>query len=144
MDANVYSEVWGILNNLPQVALRNIPEDILENIKRNCNKEYIFKYDIYKTLNEQNVLEETKTMIAILFRDYWATDKQKEKIILKEKADRLKFEEEKKYKYNVDDLFKRSRPIEENVEEKYLIEVKKEPFYRRIFNRIRQLLNIRK
>lgn len=144
MDANVYSEVLGILNNLPQSALRNIPAEILENIKKNSNEEYIFKYDIYKSLNEQNVLEETKTMIAILFRDYWATDEQREKIILKEKADRLRIEEEKKSKYKVDDLFKKTKTIEENVEEKSLVEVKKEPFYMIIFNKIKSILKIRK
>lgn len=144
MDANVYSEVLGILNNLPQAALRNIPAEILENIRKNCNNEYIFKYDIYKSLNEQNVLEGTKTMIAILFRDYWATDEQKEKIFLKEKADRLKIEEEKKSKYNVDDLFKKSKVIEETVEEKSLVELKKEPFYKIIFNKIKKILNIKK
>ena len=53
-----------------------------------------------KTLDEQNVSKTAKAIIAILFRDYWATEIQKEKIISKQNYDRTKFEEEMKARYN--------------------------------------------
>ena len=39
-----------------------------------------YKYNISKeTFDGQTMLEETKTILTILFRDYWATPMQKEK-----------------------------------------------------------------
>lgn len=46
------------------------------------------------------LLDETKAVLANIFRDYWATTYQKDKIIEKEKIDRIKIEESKREKYN--------------------------------------------
>ena len=55
---------------------------------------------------EQNLLDETKAILANIFRDYWATEIQKEKIITKQNYDRKQLEEKKKERYNYDNLFK--------------------------------------
>ena len=49
----------------------------------------------------------TKGIIILLFRDYWATEIQRNKIIAKQNYDRMKLEEKKKEKYNPDDIFKK-------------------------------------
>lgn len=51
---------------------------------------------------EQNLLDETKAILANIFRDYWATTYQRDKIIEKKKIDRIKIEENKRKKYNND------------------------------------------
>lgn len=106
--ANAYSEVLEILNHIPKSDYDKIPNNMIEVFTRNNNKEYKFNYDVSKTLNEQNVSKIAKTIIAILFRDYWATPTQREKIIAKEKYDIEKMEQEKREIYNPDDLFKKN------------------------------------
>ena len=39
----------------------------------------MFKFDINKSLDEQEFLRDTNAIIVVLFRDYFATDIQKEK-----------------------------------------------------------------
>ena len=73
--------------------------------KINANNEYTFNYDPSKTLEEQNVSNITKGIIILLFRDYWATEMQRNKIIAKQNHDRMKLEEKKKEKYNPDNIF---------------------------------------
>ena len=73
---------------------------MLEMFKYNINPNYNFTYNPQKTLEEQGVSREAKTIIAILFRDYWATPKQKEKIKAKEDYDIMQIEKEKQ-EYNV-------------------------------------------
>ena len=51
------------------------------------NKDYDFKIDTKKTLDEQNLSKEAKAIIANIFKKYWATDYQKERIEAKEKYD---------------------------------------------------------
>ena len=53
----------------------------------NMNKDYDFKIDTTKTLEEQNLSKEAKAIIANIFKKYWATDYQKERIEAKEKYD---------------------------------------------------------
>ena len=106
--ANAYSEVLEILNYISKEDYNKIPENMIELFKENNNKNYKFKYDSSKTLDEQNVSKKAKTIIAILFRDYWATEKQREKILSKEKHDMQKIEQEKNEKYNPENIFRNS------------------------------------
>ena len=76
-----YSEVLEILRYISKEELIKIPSDMIEIFKTNASKENKFVYDKNKTLQEQNVSETTRTIIAILYRDYWATEIQKNEII---------------------------------------------------------------
>lgn len=107
--ANAYSEVLEILKYISKEDYEKIPNSKIELFATNHNKEYIFKYNPNKTLDEQNVSKTAKAIIAILFRDYWATELQKEKIIAKQNYDRIQLEEKKKERYNSDNIFKNNK-----------------------------------
>ena len=107
--SNAYSEVLEILKYISKEDYEKIPNSKIELFETNHNKEYIFKYNPNKTLDEQNVSKTAKAIIAILFRDYWATELQKEKIIAKQNYDRMQLEEKKKERYNSDNLFKNNK-----------------------------------
>ena len=115
---NAYSEVLEILKYISKEDYEKIPNSKIELFETNYNKDYIFKYNPNKTLDEQNVSKTAKAIIAILFRDYWATEIQKEKIISKQNYDRMKLEEEGKARYNSNNLFKNNekRIIMDNTE----------------------------
>ena len=66
---------------------------------------------------EQNVSKTARYIIALLFRDYWATQIQKEKILAKEKHDLNMIEEEKRQKYNSENIFNNNAKIENDIED---------------------------
>lgn len=107
--SNAYSEVLEILKYISKEDYEKIPNSKIELFETNHNKEYIFKYNPNKTLDEQNVSKTAKAIIAILFRDYWATELQKEKIIAKQNYDRMQLEEKKKERYNSNNIFKNKK-----------------------------------
>ena len=74
--ANAYSEVLEILKYIPVEDYNKIPKNKIELFKTNANNDYSFKYNPNKTLDEQNVSKTAKAIIAILFRDFWATEIQ--------------------------------------------------------------------
>lgn len=82
--ANAYTEVLDILKHISKEDYEKIPKSKIKVFEENCNKNYNFTYDENKTLDEQNVSEITKVIIAILFRDYWATKEQRYIIIKKQ------------------------------------------------------------
>ena len=140
-----YKEVIEILKYLPRESVNKIPKTIIETFEKKQKKDYVFNIDINKTFEEQNLLEETKDILAIIFRDYWATPYQREKIQEKEKYERQKIEEEKLKKYNPKNIFKNKKNIiEKNEENKNLpIQIKKQKFYEKLINFLKNLFHIK-
>jgi len=135
--ANAYSEVLEILKYIPKEDYDKIDKELIDVFLTNHNVEYKFEYNPKKTLKQQNVSKKTKTIIAILFRDYWSSEVQKQKILAKEKYD-FETEEEKRRKlYNLDNIFKNrqvsSEPVAENMQ---MVEYKKSTWYKKIFEKI--------
>ena len=132
-----YSEVLEILNYISKEDFNKIPSYIIEMLKANSDNENGFKYNPEKTLKEQNVSELTRTIIAILFRNYWATPEQKNNILLFQKNEREKIKQEK---YNPNNLFKQSQQSqslnENQIENTAMIEYK-ESLFKKILIKIK-------
>lgn len=135
--AKAYTEVMEILKYLPEEDVKNIPENELNFYRDNMDTEYYFKIDIDKDLEEQVISDTAKAILANIFREYWATDEEKEVIKLKHRKYLERLEEEKRARYNPDDLFKKRREekVSENVN--LPVEVKKETFFKKLINFIK-------
>lgn len=86
--ANAYTEVLDILRYISKEDYEKIPKSKIKVFEENSNKNYSFKYDVDKTLEEQNVSEIARMIIAILCRDYWTTNEQRYIIIKKQREAR--------------------------------------------------------
>lgn len=142
--AIAYKEVFEILKYIPNADYNKIPKEKIELYKTMQDKNYNFKYDPSKTLDEQNVSKRAKAIIGLLFRDYWATDIQREKILAKQKYERQRIEEEKAQNYQYEDLFKKNRTeiqqteVKTDVENVSLVEYK-ESVFTKILNKIKSI-----
>ena len=144
-----YKEVLEVLKYVPQESVDKIPEEIINMFKVKMDKTWDFKVDINKPFEEQNLLDETKAIFANIFKDYWATPYQKERIEAREKYELEKIEEEKREKYNPDDIFKNNKvqKVEEKpqeIENNLPVKVKKEKFFERLIGFIKRFLRIKK
>ena len=135
-----YKEVIEILKYVPQESVNKIPKTMLETFEKKMDKDYVFNVDINKSFEEQNLLEETKDIFAVIFRDYWATPYQRERIKAKEKYDRQKIEEEKANKYNPDDIFKNKEKDNVVVNNNLPVEIKKENFFKKLISFIKKII----
>ena len=131
-----YTEVLEVLKYMPKQEVNKIPKDIMDYYYSNKDREYSYKIDKTKTFKEQELSEKAKVVLAILFRDYWATDEQKEKIKRKEQNDLLLNELKKKQKYNSENIF--VKKDEKNTTE--LIEYKEKNAHNKIIDFIKKLL----
>ena len=142
--ACAYKEVIEVLKYTKREDVNKIPKSRILLWRINMNKDYDFKIDTTKTLEEQNLSKEAKAIIANIFKKYWATDYQKERIEAKEKYDIEQIEKEKYQKYNPDDIFKnRKQNIQqEEVASKTISMVEyREPLFKRILNKIKNIFN---
>lgn len=140
--SKAFSEVLEILKYISKMDYEKIPLEIIEIMEDNCRKDYVVEYNPHISLVEQDISEEARTIIAIFFRDYWATEEQREKIILKERIDLEKFEDKKRETYNPEDIFK-NRQDKIVVENKNLpVEINKESLFKKIINLIKSFIKI--
>ena len=142
--ACAYREVIEVLKYTKREDVNKIPKSRILLWRTNMKKDYDFKIDTTKTLEEQNLSKEAKAIIANIFKKYWATDYQKERIEAKEKYDIEQMEKEKYQKYNPDDIFKnRKQNIQqEEVASKTVSMVEyREPLFKRILNKIKNIFN---
>lgn len=134
-----YKEVIEIFKYMPIESVNKIPKEMLDMFNEKMDVEHDFKVDVNKSFEEQQLLIETKAILANIFRDYWATPEQREKIIAKEKYDIQKLEEAKREKYNPDELFKKQE-FKKNVEENS-VQTVRENLHKRIINFIKRLFH---
>ena len=99
-----YSEILEILKHISKKEQEKVPSNMIEMFKANASKNSNFAYNPKKTLQEQNVSEIAISIIAILYRDYWTTKEQRQKILNYQNREREKYKAEK---YDVNNIFKK-------------------------------------
>ena len=135
-----YAEVDTILNFMDKEYISEIPEKLRNMFREKKAKDYIKNIVPSKPLEEQELKDETLSILAVLNYNYWCKDESEKEKILKLYADN-----EKKYqdilpqKFNQDEIFKKNK--EENktkdaVNQVQMIEYK-ESFIKRLINKIK-------
>lgn len=144
------TEILEIIKYIPREDYNKIPSDIITVLENDKDEKYNFKYNINKTLDEQNVSKQAKIIIALFFRDYWATNSQREKILKMQKEKRQKLDSEKRVIYNPDEIFKINNlkndldeKVMTNEEPKFPMNIKKDNFIIRLIYRIKSVFNRR-
>lgn len=125
-----YKECIEILKYIPKNEFDMIPNYIIENMNKEMDVNYNYQITHFSDFENQEMLEETKAILAVLFRDYWATEKERAEIKARERYDIHLLETEKRKKYKRENLFKVSNveSKEKDIESNQLIEYKKNIF----------------
>jgi hypothetical protein len=87
-----FTEVHEIINYLDEKDYNKIPIDVRRVIEENRDKEYQYFVDESMPLIDQKMLPETKAILFNFFKDYFATYKQKEKILRFQLQEMIKLE----------------------------------------------------
>ena len=93
---------------------------------------YKVNIDYTKTINEQELLRETRVILSLIYRDYLCTDEQRKEIILNDKK-----ELNEKYEINFEEIKNKRKKTYDTteIEDKQLVKIE-EKWYKRIFNKI--------
>lgn len=143
--ADAYTEVYEILCCLNEEEYSKIPEELIEVFEENRNLEYEYEINDEQDLSKQPMLKETKAILLNIFRDYFATPEQNQKIKQWLKEDREYLEKQKQEKYN-SNVFENNKKYEKinNEESKEIlpIEIKKQSIFYRIINKLKRIFKI--
>lgn len=80
-----YKELYEILKNISSEDLAKIPKEVMHTIidKKDDDYEFYFNGDI----DNSNLLEETRALLAVIYKKYWATPEERRRIEAKIKND---------------------------------------------------------
>ena len=141
--AKAYTEVLEIINHFSEDEYKEIPKEKIDFYEKHKDREYDFKINPNIDLAEQNISRKANAILVSLFRDYFATAKQKEilKNLLQQNQEKL--EKEKYLKYNPDNIFNKSydNNIKDSKDEVALVEIKNEVWYRKILNLFKRIFS---
>ena len=138
--ARAYTEVLEILNHIPEEEYNVIPKNEIEFYKSNCDKNYNYVYDESIDLKDQKISREANAVIVSIYMNYFANEKQKSVINEILKQNTIKNENEKREKYNPDNIFKETQSQNLPIE----INTAKENFFKRIFNKLKSIFSNKK
>lgn len=146
MNPEACAEMNFIIDNMSRENINKIPEEYIRLFKDNKSMSYVIKLDNSKPLNEQELLEDTKTYLSAIYREFLCSEDEKIKYE-KQYQDEMKIEQHKMQEMLKDDIFyneearkafdeKRKKKLEE---ENQLIVYKKDNIFSRILKSIKKL-----
>lgn len=140
-----FKEVYLLINDLSSELYVRIPKSFIKIIQENMDESYDISIE---ELNTQGMMEETETMMSLIFRDFICSDELNEKLI---EYDNKQIEKEIERYNNIfdndDDNKKEETNIEnenkeynDNIEENHaLVVVKEENIIIKILNKIKSI-----
>ena len=91
---------------MDKTYIDKIPKKFIEFLENNKSANYISNLNHSKKINEMNVKEKTKDILAIIYMMYWCNSEKKSNYAKLLKHNNDKHQQELREKYNPNDLFK--------------------------------------
>lgn len=143
--AKAYTEVLEILKYFSVEEYSKIPQEKIAFYKNNMDKNYNYSINPNIDLSKQYISKEANAILISLFRDYFATENQKEMLNNLLNQNQEKLENIKREKYNPDSIFinnNRNVTIDntENNQELALVEINDMKWYKNVWRFIKNFL----
>lgn len=92
-----YSEIYAIINLMSENLRKKIPSDILDNIENKRDKDKIIQIS---NIENYEISDQANQLLAVLYKEYFATQEEKTIIDSKEKIIYKRRQKEAYQKYN--------------------------------------------
>lgn len=131
-----YSEIYQILLCLGDDYISKIPDEFLNIIATKRDKSYkkIINPDV--PLENQELLEDTINILALLCLNYWYSDEEKNKLKEKLTINEQNYQNFINDKYNPDNLFKKNEENDKEIVEQTEMILYKESFWKKILKKL--------
>lgn len=132
-----YKEVITIIEHLPDELYVKIPDEIIQNLMLEMDDAYNYNISSYEDVK---MLRETEELLAVIYRDYLASEKERAELVRQEKLEEIANEIEKRKKYSPDNIFAKPQDKYESISILLPVEVKKPNIFSRIISFLKEKL----
>ena len=147
---DVCKEVLTVLSYFNYDLIQKIPDKVFKKlIELAADSDADFYIDIEKNLDEQDLSEECKDLVSLIYYEYIANDDEKNNLLKLWNDNENKYQEKLTEKYNIDNIFQnKTKEIYQNEESSLydtaMIEYKKENIFDKIKKLIKKILKVDK
>jgi len=133
-----YSEVYEIINLMPDEYKKKIPEKVIAFFENNRRLDYKVNIDKDNLFNKSKLKEKTLAIIAMLNIKYWCpNEKIKKQLVEQYNENEKAYQKELEEKYNPDNILNKrkstSMPVVDNMQ---IVAYKEQKWYQKIFKKI--------
>ena len=133
-----FSEVLAVIDHTSKSIVEKIPEKFIVFLKENKDDEYIANIDFSKTNWEDDIKEETQSILALIYRDYIVSPEKRNELIKQEQEEQTRIANKIREQYNPDNIFKNKEDVV--IEDTELqVKIKKETLLKKIISFIKEL-----
>lgn len=137
-----YAEVLEVLKYISLENYNKIPKNYITYMEENCDENCTFVYNIAIPFEKQDLSDDTKNILAMLYRLFWASDEDKKRFEYVDKQN-IQKRKEINQKYSPENVFKnRNSNVKYNninKEKNEIIEYKENNWIKKLFIKIRSL-----
>lgn len=125
---SAFKEVSEILKYMDEELVNKIPTKFITFLQENMSKEYDFKINENVALEKQNISREAENILALLYRNYWATEEEKQEFARLDEQERKSNDEklQKIFKNTINEFDK-----EEN-KDTQIVNVNNDNFFKKL------------
>lgn len=138
---NVYSqaftEVLEVLKNSEKSIISKIPANFIDFLNKYKDKNYMVEIDFSDENWDDKVKKETQALLALIYRDYIVSQKDRERLLIEEREEQKRIENEIREKYNLDNLFKER--VDNNTNNNVEIVKYKESILKKFINKLKRI-----
>ena len=132
--SKVFKELSEIFKYIPEEQMKKIPDEIIKRIEEKKDNEYNYEVMHIEDFQNQNMFKETRAILAVLYRDYWASEEERKEIKEQERIEYINTDNELSNN-NKEIFIKNDKKIEKEAENAII--VYKESFIRKIIKKIK-------
>lgn len=140
---NAFAETLFIINCLPKNDQNKISKSFINFLKENKNNDYVVKINPDISLQNQELLEDTKALLKEIYMSFFISDEERDRIVQYDKYRELVEEDIKAKKYNEKNIFNTvSSNTSISIEEDKAVSIveKNDSFFKRILRRIKAMI----
>ena len=135
-----FSEVYAIINLMPEKLKEKIPEKFKEFIIK--EKSDTYSPSINLPIDDTKLMPETIAIMGMIYRDFLVTKDKKEKLVEEDRIEMEEYEKRLIQKYPPSNLFQNKEETKEKEENLEITEYKKDSLFSKLKKIIKKIFGI--
>lgn len=134
------TEVYKVIEYLEYEEYNKIPKKFLKHLYEEMDKDYYFEIVINENFINNEMSNEAKEILAVIYRDYLVTKEEREELLKEESEEEKRIEQELRERYNPDNIFKKHKEKNRsNDTNTSMIKIEEIKWYKKFINKILSL-----
>lgn len=140
------AEAFAVIMKLEFSDIQKIPDEFLNTLKNNMDQEYYAKLNVDEEYIDNNLSEDTKGILGLVYRDYLTDESERKELVEGENKSEEEYQEVLRDMFQSDLVFKNNDTNEEKKEVKQEVRMIKQEelkWYEKLKIKIKKALGIK-